>query len=146
MTETEENKARVRYFLEEAHNKGNLAVVEQLFDANLVVNGHRAGCDAVRQVVTRLRSAFPDLHVTVEDQVAEGDKVSTRRTWRGTHLGELETAIGRIPPSGKRVAWTGINLVRFADGKIVEDWINRDDLGLLQQLGAIPPPEQKAPK
>jgi steroid delta-isomerase-like uncharacterized protein len=142
----EENKASVRYFLEEAHNKGNLSVVEQLFDANLIVNGHMAGSDAVRQVVTRLRTAFPDLHVTVEDQVAEGDKVSTRRTWHGTHLGALETVIGRIPPSGKRVAWTGINLVRFANGKIVEDWISRDDLGLLQQLGVIPPPEQKAPK
>ncbi len=83
-----------------------------------------------------LTTAFPDLHLTIEDEIAEGDKVVTRVTARGTHQGSF---MG-IRPTGKRAVVTGIVIDRFANGKTVEAWNNLDDLGLLQQLGVIPAP------
>lgn len=77
------------------------------------------------------RAAFPDIYVTVEDQVAEGDKVSTRRTWEATHRGSYRG----IAATGKRVKWSQISIVRLADGKIAEDWAVADELSILQQLG-----------
>ena len=85
-----------------------------------------------------LLTASPDLHITVEDQVAEGDKVVTRYTTRGTHQGPF---MG-IPPTGKHVTVTGIVITRFANCKEVEEWANADWLGLLQQLGVVPTPGQ----
>ncbi len=79
-------------------------------------------------------TAFPDLHFTIEDIVAEGDTVVVRSTARGTHQGEL---MG-IPLTGKQVAVSGISITRIANGKAVEEWFNGDDLGLLQQLGVVP--------
>ena len=81
-------------------------------------------------------AAFPDLHSTVEYLIAEGDMVVSRFTMRGTHQGEF---IG-IPPTGKQVKVTGMVIHRFADGKIVEYWVKWDVLGMMQQLGVIPPP------
>ena len=78
----------------------------------------------------------PDFHSTIEDVIAEGDKVVTRQTFRGTHTGDL---MG-IPPTGKQVTMSGIVISHFANGKCVELWANNDDLGLLQQLGVVPPP------
>jgi predicted ester cyclase len=79
-------------------------------------------------------AAFPDIHFAVEDLIAEGDRVAARVTMRGTHQGDL---MG-IPPTGKQVSWTGIEIDRIKDGKYVESWLNTDDLGLMQQLGVIP--------
>ena len=79
-------------------------------------------------------AAFPDMQITIEDQIAEGDKAAVRVTIRGTHQG----AFMDIPPTGKQVSMTGIGIDRFKDGKFVESWFNEDDLGLMQQLGAIP--------
>ena len=79
------------------------------------------------------RAAFTDIHVTVEDQVAEGEKVSTRRTWRATHRGPYRG----VAPTGKKVTWTQISVVRFSQGRIVEDWAVADEVGILQQLGAL---------
>lgn len=79
------------------------------------------------------RAAFTDIHVTVEDQVAEGEKVSTRRTWRATHRGPYRG----VAPTGKQVTWTQISVVRFSQGRIVEDWAVADEVGILQQLGAL---------
>jgi predicted ester cyclase len=78
-------------------------------------------------------SAFPDIQVTVDDQVAEGERVSTRRTWHGTHQGPYRG----IAATGKRVTWTQISIVRLVGGRIVEDWAVADELSLLQQLGQI---------
>ncbi len=86
------------------------------------------------------RSAFPDLQATVEDQVAEGDKVASRFTFRGTHRGEL----AGIPPTGNQVEVTGIVISRIEGGKGAEDWSNYDALGMMQQLGVVPPPGQGA--
>jgi steroid delta-isomerase-like uncharacterized protein len=78
-----------------------------------------------------LRTSFPDLTITIEDLIAEGDKVVTRLTARGTHQGTFRG----IAPTGRVVSWTGIRIFRIAEGKIVEHWANWDDLSLLQQLG-----------
>src|SRR5919204_87348 len=91
----------------------------------------RAG---MKQMMPAFFTALPDLHYTVEDLIAEGDKVVCRLTWRATHQGEY---MG-VPATGKVVTRTAIIISRFAGGKVVEDWVNEDDLGLMQQLGAIP--------
>src|SRR5918992_4769217 len=112
-----DNKAIVRRYFEEGLNQKNRAVLDELLaDENL------------RRLVTSTQAnPFPDLHRTVEDLIAEGDKVVARQTNRGTHLGDY---MG-VPATGKRVTFTAIAILRIADGKIVEHWINRDDLGIL---------------
>ncbi len=141
---SEENKEKTRRFLEEAFNEGNLGVVDELFATDYVLHDPASpeeisGPEGIKQFVQMYRSAFPDTHITVEDQIAEGDEVVTRWTGRGTHQGEL---FG-VPPSGNRVEVSGITISRFEGGKFVEDWTNSDFLGLMRQIGAIPEPGQE---
>ena len=135
---TEENKALVRRFYEEVFNKKNLAGVDEFVDPQIIEHslppGLPAGSAGTRQFIGIYLAAFPDLHLTAEDIIAEGDRVAVRLTYRGTHRGEL---MG-IPPTGKQGTVTGIQIVRIAGGKIAENWINLDALGMLQQLGVIP--------
>ncbi len=142
---SEENKALARRLVEELYSQGKLDIVDELFDSNYV--GHDPaspqeirGPEGVKQFASMYRNAFSDVQVTVEDQIAEGDKVVTRWRGSGIHQGEF---MG-IPPTGNRAELTGITISRFANGKIVEDWTNSDTLGMLQQLGVIPPPGQGA--
>jgi steroid delta-isomerase-like uncharacterized protein len=139
---TQENKAIGRRAFEEIWNQGNLAAIEELYAANQVSHGLGMevppGTAGLQQFVSIYRTAYPDTHFTVEEQIAEGDKVATRWTATGTHRGEL---MG-IAPTGKRVTVTGIAITRIANGKIVETWNNFDALGQLQQLGVIPAPGQ----
>ena len=134
---TDENKAVVRRYIEE-WNKQNPAGVEELVAPEWVVHGAPPGISpgfaGIKQVFAAFFTAFPDAHWVVEDLIAEGDKVVARLTLRGTHQGDF---FG-IPPTGKQVSNTGIEISRVEDGKLVETWVNRDDLGWLQQLGAIP--------
>jgi steroid delta-isomerase-like uncharacterized protein len=135
---TEENKAQIRRIYEEVFNKGNLAVADELMAPNYVfhVSGQEfKGPEGFKQFATIYRTAFPDIHITVEDMVAEGDKVVHRISTRGTHKGEM---MG-IAPTGKQIATTGIVISRFAAGKEVEVWANLDMLGMLQQMGVVPP-------
>jgi steroid delta-isomerase-like uncharacterized protein len=139
---TEENKAIVRRFIKEAFNEGNPAVFDELNAGNYVM--HVAGTpdldgpDDMKHFVTSFRTAFPDLNSTIEDQIAEGDTVVTRWTSRGTHQGEFQG----IPPTGKHVTLTGVVIDRIAHGKLAETWFHADTLGMMQQLGVIPAPEQ----
>jgi steroid delta-isomerase-like uncharacterized protein len=136
---TEDNKTVVHQFLEELFNKRNLAIVDALCATNIVNHGlgpEASGIEGTRRSAAMYLAAFPDLHFTFEDFIAEGDKVMVRWTASGTQKGEL---MG-IPPSGKQQATTGIDILRFEGGKIVEHWQEADRLGLLQQLGAIPAP------
>jgi steroid delta-isomerase-like uncharacterized protein len=94
------------------------------------------GPDLVKHLVALYQAAFPDFHIAIEDLIAEGDKVVARMRVSGTHRGEL---LG-IPPTGKPVAITAIEIFRLAGGRVVEQWAEADTLGLLQQLGAIPAP------
>ena len=137
---SEENKAVARREIEELFGRGNLDAAEEIYAPNYV--GHEPtfgdvhGVEGAKQFAATYRQAFPDIQTTMEDQVAEGDKVVTRFTSRGTHQGESED-FG--PPTGNRIEVTGITIERFSEeGKIVEDWTNFDALGLMQQLGLVP--------
>ncbi len=133
------NKALSKRILDEAFNAGNLAVMDEIlaegfvnYDAALPEPG--IGIDAAKASVTGYRDAFPDLKITIEEQIAEGDRVVTRWSARGTHQGDL---MG-IPPTGKQATVTGITIDTIASGRIIETRTNWDTLGLLQQLGVVP--------
>ena len=141
----EENKAVVRREIEEVFNHtGNLDAADEIYAPDYVghepTTGEIRGVEAAKQYAALFRQAFPDVEATIEDQIAEGDKVVTRFTSRGTHQGETED-FG--PPTGRRVEVTGITIERFSQGKIVEDWTNFDALGLMQQLGLVPEQQQQ---
>jgi steroid delta-isomerase-like uncharacterized protein len=138
---TEDNKAIVRRLIEEGFNQRNLAIFDELYALDLVYHlGSMTiqGREPYKQFISTIFTAFPDLHYTIEDQVAGADEVVTRWTWRGTHQGPFQD----ISPTGKQVMVTGIGINRFANGKIVENWTNMDALGLRQQLGVVPAPGQ----
>jgi steroid delta-isomerase-like uncharacterized protein len=131
-----------RYF-DDGTNTGDLGVVDEVFaedyrhfdPANPDPNGV-VGREGVREHITTLRNAFPDVAFHVEDMIAEDDKIVVRWHATLTHTGDY---FG-IPPTGKSATITGMNTWHLAGGKAVEGWVNRDDLGLLQQLGIIPTP------
>ena len=138
---TEQNKALVRKLIEEVFNRGNMGVVEELFSPNFVESeelppGTPAGKEGVKQMVVMLHSAFPDFKATVEDILAEGDKVVVRQTWSGTQKGEW---MG-VPPTGRHVSIGVIDIIQMVDGKFVEHWGQMDSMGMMVQLGAIPMP------
>lgn len=137
---SEENKALIRRYYEEAWNKGNLAVLDEVVSPDYVDHNlppelppNRAG---LKQLMAMYQAAFPDTVMTIEDQIAEGDRVVTRWTARGTHKGDL---MG-VPATGKAVTVTGIDISRIAGGQEVEHWGQFDLMGLMQQLGVVPPP------
>ena len=134
---TEENKALIRRIYEEM-NRQNWAGIEELHAPDAVFHGMPPGISpglaGAKQLLTPFWAAFPDAHWAVDDLIAEGDKVVARLTFRGAHQGEF---MG-IPPTGKAVTFTAIYVSRIAGGKYVEDSGIEDQLGLMQQLGAIP--------
>jgi len=134
----EENEAIVRRHMEEYWNQGNLDVSKDIHSPDHVFHEQNSeplrGSEALGQFVTMYRAAFPDLHFTIEDLLAAGDRVAQRWSCTATHQGEL---MG-IPPTGKKVRTTGITIFRIANGKIAEEWVNWSTLSLLQQLGAVP--------
>jgi steroid delta-isomerase-like uncharacterized protein len=134
----EENKAIVRRVIEEV-DKGNWAIFDELLARDYVYHMPRGPKPLTREeyeeLMRAIRAAFPDQRVTIEDMIAEGDKVVTRYTSSGTHKGDF---MG-IPATGNKVVATGIVISRIADGKIAEDWEEFDGVGFMQQLGIIPP-------
>jgi steroid delta-isomerase-like uncharacterized protein len=143
---SETNKTLSRRLFEEVWNNGNLALLNELI-ANDHVNsgpgtlpGLPTGPEGAKQFVMIYRNAFPDTHFTIDEQIAEADKVVTRWTAHGTHKGEL---LG-IPATGKSSTVTGISVDRIVNGKIVESWGIFDQFGMMQQLGVIPTPELAA--
>ena len=137
------NRAIAQRFFDEVFSEGKLDLVDELFATDYV--GHPSGNEeetrgpeGVKGYVGALREGVPDLTLTVEDRVADGDRVVTRWTAKGTHNGEL---LG-IAPTGRTAAVTGITIQRLQDGRIVEGWTNWDLMGLLQQLGVAPWPPQ----
>jgi predicted ester cyclase len=136
---SDENKALVRRWFVEI-DKGNEHIVDELvaidyIDHNPPLPDMAPGREGVKQANALLRAAFPDVRHTIEDQIAEGDKVVTRLTARATFQG----AILGIPPTGKVITMEGISIHRIAGSQFVEHWAVADNLGLYQQLGAIPP-------
>ena len=135
----ESNKAALRRLYEEAFNKGNLKVADELISANWVYHGTEAmefkGPEGFKQFVTMYRIAFPDLSITVQDLIAEGDKVVTIGTFHGTFKGPM---MG-IPPTGKYASSTVMAVSRFENGKEAEVLEVVDMLALFQKLGILPP-------
>jgi steroid delta-isomerase-like uncharacterized protein len=140
MSSTEDNKATVRRYLEEAWNQKNLGILDQLTASDYAryISGQASPLDreGQKQRIASFHQALPDVHLTLEDLIAEGDRVVFRITLRGTHSGTL---MG-VPPTGKQVTISAFDIARLADGKIVEHWGQMDTFGLLQQLGAISTP------
>jgi predicted ester cyclase len=134
---TESNKARHQQFVDEVFNQGRLEAIADHVAADFVdhnkIPGLPPGPEGVRQAAAYLRSAFPDAQFSLESSIAEGDLVVTRAIMRGTHSGEF---MG-VSPTGRRIEVGEIDIVRYRDGKIVEHWVERDTLGLMQQLGMI---------
>lgn len=133
----EKHKAINRRVIEEGWNRGNLDVIDEHMHPDFTRQQHTTatqGVEDAKQVMASYRSAFPDLHITIEDEIVEGDKIATRFTAQGTHSG---TFMG-IPPTGKQVTVVGMGFGRIVDGKFVESWHIFDRLSLLQQLGVIP--------
>jgi steroid delta-isomerase-like uncharacterized protein len=139
---TEENKAIIRRFVEEVQNRHNIGALEKLFSPDFSdhsgISSLPPTLDGAKQFFTMLFTAFPDIHATIHDQVAEGDKVVTRKTFHGTHQGEF---MG-IPPTDKHIAFDVIDIFRVASGKITDHWAVADMLGLMQQLGVVSSPGQ----
>jgi steroid delta-isomerase-like uncharacterized protein len=138
---TEQNKAIFRRMVEEIFNRGNMSLVDEFLAPDFIEReelppGIPPGREGVKQMTIMFRSAFPDFKATIDDMIAEGDKVVVRMTWSGTHKGEF---MG-IPPTGKSVSFGVIDIVRFARDKFVEHWGMMDSTSMMQQLGAVPAP------
>ncbi len=136
---SEENKAILNR-LYEMFSQGNVTGLDELMAAGFIDHNpdpnQGPGLEGLKQALTMWRSAFPDLRMSAEDLIAEDDKVVSRVLIQGTNSG----AFMGMPATGKQVTITGIEIVRIADGKIVERWGELDAMGMLQQLGAVPPP------
>ncbi|TET08629.1 MAG: ester cyclase [Candidatus Thorarchaeota archaeon] len=129
-----ENKAKFQLLYDEILNKGNLDAFEELCAPNFVKHAIPPspdyGIEGSKQSVLMLRKAFPDIKYTVEDMIEDGDKLVARWSAKGTHKGEF---MG-IPPTGKQVTFSGIEIIRVKDGKAIEEWEELDRAGLMQQL------------
>jgi predicted ester cyclase len=137
-------KSIVRRFIEEYQTGADERAFAEIMHPDVVDHsrppGIAEGAEGVRQQFDGFRAAFPDFRATILDQLAEGDKVVTRKVFHGTHLGDLQG----IPPTGREVEIQVIDIVRVADGRIVEHWGLVDRLGLMQQLGLVPGAEPAA--
>jgi steroid delta-isomerase-like uncharacterized protein len=137
----EQNKELARKVFEDVQTDGNAEIIDELVTADYVGHtplGDIHGPEGARQFDAMLHEAFPDKTVTIEDQIAEGDRVVTRWVCHGTHNGQFQG----LSPTGKKIALTGTTIFRIANGKLVEGWTQPNLLGLMQQLGAIPEPGQ----
>ncbi len=137
----EENKAVVRRAYEEAWNNRNVDVLDELLPTDYLMHTRPTvnnGREVIKDGIRGYHVAFPDLHVTIEDLLAEGDKVVMRGTWEGTHLGVWNTQLfGAVQPTGVRAKWGGTHLFRVAGGRIMESYYSTDFLSLFRQLGLI---------
>ncbi len=138
---TEQNKALMRQLMEEIFNRGNVGLADELLAPDFLEReelppGVPPGRDGVKALATMFRSAFPDFKVTVNDMIAEDDKVTVRSTWSGTQTGEF---MG-IPATGRCVSFGAIDIIRVAGGRLAEHWGQMDNTRMMQQLGVIPAP------
>ncbi|MEX3845812.1 MULTISPECIES: ester cyclase [unclassified Paraburkholderia] len=137
-----ETSDRVRAFIEEVLNQGQIDAAERFFWEDMVEQvpfpGQGPGIEGLKEVVRGMRAAFPDMHWRVEEQLTEGDRVLTRFEWTGTHRG----AFLGVDATGRSVKVWGMVIDRFQDGRIKETRLLMDTLGLMIQLGAVPPPGQ----
>jgi len=136
---SEHNKAIVRRLFAELWNNGNLSVADEIFAPTYTHHDPSTpdfgkGPDSEKRRASLYRNAFPDIHLTIEDVIAEGETVMTRWSCRGTHKGDLNG----MAPTGKHITLSGVTIARVSNGKIVEGYVNWDALGMMQQLGVVP--------
>ena len=143
-SEAERNKGVVRRFIDEVQNKKNMDLFDELNAEDFVNLSAPPGMPSDREggkmFLGGFLSAFPDSQLTIDDMIAEGDRVATRKTFTGTHTGD---GIG-IPPTGKPVSIQYVDILRLRDGRIIEHWLSMDQLSFMQQLGVIPTSEEAA--
>lgn len=144
-TREAQNKTTAGRWFSDIITQGKLAVADEIFAADHVIHDPHAppggwpnGPEGPKMVATVFGGGFSDWNITLEDQIAEGDRVATRWTASAKNTGSVLD----LPPTGKTIRVTGVNVARFAEGQIAESWFNFDMLTLLQQLGAIPLPDQ----
>jgi predicted ester cyclase len=137
---TEENKKLARHWFTDGWNKGDMTVADSVFSPHLTINGVEVGPEGPKKNVARTRRGFPDVTFTVEDQVAEEDRVVTRWLARGTHLGDFDA----IAPTGKTFVVPGIVIWRVVDGKVIEDHTVSGEATLPQKLHALLTSSEKA--
>jgi predicted ester cyclase len=138
---TEDIAAPLRRLIHEVINEGKVEVIDDLMPPDFIEHevlppGISQNREGVKQLFAALRQAFPDLEATIEDEIVQGDKVVVRMTCRGSQHGEF---FG-IPPTGRQVSYLVIDIVRVAEGRIVEHWGLLDQLSILHQLGVMPQP------
>jgi steroid delta-isomerase-like uncharacterized protein len=136
---SEHNKAIVRRLFAELWNTGNLSVADEIFTPNYTHHDPSTpdfgrGPESEKKRATLYRTAFPDIHLTIEDVIAEGETVMTRWSCRGTHKGELNG----FAPTGKQITVSGVTVARISNGKIAEGYVNWDAQGLMRQLSEVP--------
>ena len=139
MTQEEENKVVVRRLVDELHNGGKVELAGEFFGKACILHfprtpGPLQGTEAIKGFVAMIHSTFPDFHITIEDMIAEGEKVVVR----GTISGTFKDAFAGIPPTGQSATWTATGVYHVVDGKVVEVWEDVDMLGGFQRLGVIP--------
>jgi len=137
----EQNNAIAKRFFDTAWNRGDFSVLDELLtpdsmDYSTLHGQPEKGGESFKQIISMFRAGFPDIHLTIDDEIYTGDKVVHRWTLRGTHGGNF---MG-LPATGKKGEFTGTTIVQMKDGKIIARWSNLDLLRLLQQLGIVPPP------
>ena len=134
------NKSVIRTFIEDVINQGHLERADDIVVEDFVeldpLPGQAQGREGLKEAIRQMRSAFPDIRWTVDEMLAEDDKVFTRFTWSGTHQG----AFLGVPPTGRRITVKGMIIDRLAAGRMADSRILMDSLGMMQQLGALPVP------
>ncbi|MFH1293650.1 MAG: ester cyclase [Pseudomonadota bacterium] len=137
---SEESRAMTRRLIDEV-NKGNLDVLDEYYTSDFILHQPPfpdiRGLAVFKRFQANMRTSFPDVQWTIDEMISEGDQGAVRITWRGTNTGQSKFL--PFPPTGKQVTWSGCVVSRMAGGKIIESWNYADNLGLMQQLGIIPP-------
>ena len=135
-----QNKAIIERFLDDVLNQGKFETADEIVAENFVeldsLPGQKQGREGLKEIVAMLRTAFPDMRWTADEMIAAGEKVVTRFTWTGTHKADF---LG-IPPTGRAVSVKGVVIDRIVGGRMTDSRILMDNLGMMQQLGVIPPP------
>ncbi len=139
---TESNKAVVRRYFEEALDKRNLAVLNEIVTPDCIIHRPEAaepirGLEAFKQALERIIGTYSEFTTTIHDLIAEEDRVACRLTHRAVNRGEWTSRLGRHAVAGKTVTWPAIAIFQIRDGKIAEEWVNRDELGMLIELGVL---------
>jgi predicted ester cyclase len=144
---SQKNKAIIRRSIDKIFNQGNLALADELYDPHYIFHEANSpdlhGPEGLKELVTIMRTAFPDMKTTIDNMIAEENQVVTHFRFTGTHQGpfygtNLSGDQLILSPTGKQIATESVLISRFADGKIIEDWEIYDALGMRRQLGDVP--------